>query len=269
MLHHYQPNINAICHTYTPLVYAAIHRSESIVKILLTMPQISVNFQNKQGQCTLWCTALQGYTKIIKDLLQYFNIQVDLPEREYGLTPLAAAVAKGHAPIVKRLIHTSQANVNAPDRWRRTLIFHAINRQDLAILQLLLTNNRLHLSWRDDLGCTPLIYSMLKGQTVLTKMLLGHPQAHVDIQDADNQTALWHAVHQGDEELIQLLLNGSSDINARDIEGVTPLYVSIRQENMSLVQKMLSHLHRDHSTAIPGVNYGINTKPPPLCLATS
>jgi ankyrin repeat protein len=167
------------------------------------------------------------------------------------------------------VIHTGQANVNTPDRWHRTPIFHAIDRHNSAILQILLANDRLDLPWQDDLGHTPLIYSMLKGQTVLTKMLLGHPQAHVDIQDPDNRTALWHAVHQGDEELVQLLLNSSSDINARDIEGVTLLHLLIRQENVSLVQKMLSHLCCDHLIAMAGVNYDINTEPPPLCLATS
>jgi hypothetical protein len=44
MLHHYQPNINTVYHTCTPLVYAVIHGLELIIKILLTMPQISVNF---------------------------------------------------------------------------------------------------------------------------------------------------------------------------------------------------------------------------------
>jgi ankyrin repeat protein len=70
VLHHYRPDVNAVYHTCTPLVYAAIHGSESIVKNLLTMPQVSVNFQNEQGQCALWCAALQGFTKIVKDLLQ-------------------------------------------------------------------------------------------------------------------------------------------------------------------------------------------------------
>jgi ankyrin repeat protein len=69
MLYQYWPDINAVYHTCMPLVYAAIHGSELIIKILLTMPQISVNFQNEQGQCALWCIALQGFTKIIKDLL--------------------------------------------------------------------------------------------------------------------------------------------------------------------------------------------------------
>jgi hypothetical protein len=32
---------------------------------------------------------------------------------------------------------------------------------------------------------------------------------------------------------------------------------------------MLSYLHHNYSIVMPGVNYGINTKPPPLCLATS
>jgi hypothetical protein len=34
MLLHYQPDVNAVYHTCTPLVYAAIHGSESIVKTL-------------------------------------------------------------------------------------------------------------------------------------------------------------------------------------------------------------------------------------------
>ncbi|KAF4231145.1 hypothetical protein CNMCM8980_005369 [Aspergillus fumigatiaffinis] len=268
MLRHHRPDVNAVYHTCTPLVYAAIHGSESIVKILLAKPEISVNFQNQQGQCALWCAALQGFSEIVEDLLQRRDIQVDLPEKEYGLTPLAAAVAKGRAPIVKRLIHTGLANVNAPDRWRRTPIFHAIARQDSAILEILLADDRFDLSWQDDLGRTPLIYSVLKGQPVMTKMLLGHPEPYVGSQDSDNRTALWHAVQQGDEDLAQLLLDSGSDIYARDIDGLTPLLLSIRQVNVSKVQKLMMYSRRDHSTATPGVNHGISTEPPPLCLAT-
>ncbi|GFG19250.1 ankyrin repeat protein [Aspergillus udagawae] len=267
MLRHYQPDVNAVYHTCTPLVYA--HESVSIVKALLAHPEISVNYQNKQGQCALWCAALQGFTEIVEDLLQRPDIQVDLPEIAYCLTPLAAAVAKGRTPIVQQLIQTGRVNVNAPDLSRRTPIFHAIARQDSAILEILLAHDRLHLSWQDDLGNTPLICSVLKGQTVLTKMLLGHPYPHVDIRDPANRTALWHAVHQGDEELVQLLLDSGSDIHARDIEGVAPLHLSIRQANVSMVQKLLRYSRRDHSTATPGVNHGISAEPPPLCLATS
>jgi ankyrin repeat protein len=111
-------------------------------------------------------------------------------------------VVKGRAPIVRRLIQTGQANVNAPDRERRTLIFYAITRQDAAILEILLSDDRLDLSWQDGLGRTPLIYSVSNGQTLLTKMLLGHANSYVDIRDPDNWTALWHAVHQGDEDLV-------------------------------------------------------------------
>jgi nitrate reductase NapAB chaperone NapD len=47
MLRHYWPDVNAVYHTCTPLVYAAIHGLESIVKALLAIPQVSVNFQNE------------------------------------------------------------------------------------------------------------------------------------------------------------------------------------------------------------------------------
>jgi hypothetical protein len=56
---------------------------------------------------------------------------------------------------------------------RRTPFFLAIALQDSAILEILLADDRLDLSWQDGRGRTPLIYSVSKGQTVLTKMLLG------------------------------------------------------------------------------------------------
>jgi ankyrin repeat protein len=269
MLRHYRPDVNAVYHTCTPLVYAAIHGSESIVKALLAIPQVSVNFQNEQGQCALWCAALQGFTGIVEGLLQRPDIRVDLPDREHGLTPLAAAVVKGRAPIVRRLIQTGRANVNAPDRERRTPIFHAITRQDAAILKILLSDDRLDMSWQDGLGRAPLIYSVSNGQTLLTKMLLGHANSYVDIRDPDNRTALWHAVHQGDEDLVQLLLDSGSDIHGSDMEDVTPLYLLIGQANVSMVQTLLRYSRRDRSTPTPGANPRINNEPPPLCLATS
>jgi ankyrin repeat protein len=58
-------------------------------------------------------------------------------------------------------------------------------------------------------------------------------------------------VHQGDEDLVQLLLDSGSDIHVRDIEDVTPLHLSIRQANVSMVQKLLRYLRRDHSTPTP------------------
>ncbi|GIJ91861.1 hypothetical protein Asppvi_010836 [Aspergillus pseudoviridinutans] len=269
MLHQYRPDVNAIHDANTPLVYAAIHGSESIVKALLAKPQTLVNFQNEQGQCALWWAARQGFTKIVKDLLQCPDIQVDLPETEYGLTPLAAAVEKGRATIVKRLIQTGRADVNAPDRLAWTPIFHAIDRQDSTILKILLADDRLDLSWQDDLGRTILIYSVSKGLTALTKMLLGHPKPYVDNRDRHGRTALFHAVHQGNGDLVQLLLDNGSDISATDVEGLSPLHLAIRQENLSTVQKLLTHSRRDPSTLWPGATHGIHTAPPPLCLATS
>jgi ankyrin repeat protein len=268
MLRHYRPDVNAVYYTCTPLVYAAIHGSESIVKALLAIPQVSVNFQNEQGQCALWCAALQGFTGIVEDLLQRPDIRVDLPDRKRGLTPLAVVVAKGSAPIVRRLIQAGRANVNAPDRGRCTPIFLAIARQDSAILEILLADDRLDLSWQDGRGRTPLIYSVSKGQKAMTKLLLGHSKPYVDNPDPANRTALWHAVQQGDEDLAQLLLARGSDIKATDIHGVTPLHLAIKKENLSMVQKLLTFSHHDPSILRPGTTHRINNEPPLLCLAT-
>ncbi|RHZ57995.1 uncharacterized protein CDV56_104774 [Aspergillus thermomutatus] len=87
---------------------------------------------------------------------------------------------RGGASIVQRLIKTGRVNVNAGDRWGRTPIFHAISYQNRQILEILLEDDSLDLSCQDDLGRTPL-YSVSKGQTALTKMLLGHPRPYVNV----------------------------------------------------------------------------------------
>jgi ankyrin repeat protein len=53
------------------------------------------------------------------------------------------------------------------------------------------------------------------------------------------------------------------------MEDVTPLYLSIRQANVSMVQTLLRYSRRDRSTPTPDANPRINNEPPPLCLATS
>jgi hypothetical protein len=266
MLRRYQPDVDAVYHTCTPLVHATIHGSESTVKIRLSNPRILVNFQNEQGQCALCC----------RNSLKLLRIYCSVPiskrsSRRENMAPphWPAAVAKRRAIIVKRLIQTGRADVNAPDGWRRTPIFHAISRQDSAIIEILLADDRLDLAWQDELGRTPLIYSVLKGQTVLTKLLLGHPKPYVDIRDPDDRTALWHAVQQGDEVLIQLLVDRGSIATATIIDRLTPLHLSIRQENLSMVQKWSRNSCRDHPAPRPGAPHGTNNEPPPLCLATS
>lgn len=71
ILHRYRPDANAVYHTNTPLVWAATYGPESVVNLLLTSRDISANFQNQQGQCALWCVALQGYAGIVDLLLQH------------------------------------------------------------------------------------------------------------------------------------------------------------------------------------------------------
>ncbi|KAF7159472.1 hypothetical protein CNMCM5623_004810 [Aspergillus felis] len=69
------------------------------------------------------------------------------------------------------------------------------------------------------------------------KMLFSHPQPYVDIRDPDNWTALWHAVYQDDEELVQLLLNSGLDIKATDIEA---LHDAAKQGHLAVVKLLLA-----------------------------
>jgi ankyrin repeat protein len=178
--------------------------------------------------------------------LQRPDIQVDLADTEYGVTPPAAVVAEGRVLIVEQLIQTGRADANAPNPWRRTPIFHAVFRQNSAILEILLADDRLDLSWQDGHGRTPLIYSVSKRQTDVTKMLLRHPKPYVGIRDPDGRTPLHLAAENGDLTIVRVLLNHTEvDLHAQNRWGSTALHCAAKRGHLAVVKLLLAELSID------------------------
>lgn len=124
-------------------------------------------------------------------------------------------------------------------------------------------------SYQDDRGRTPLIYSVSKRLTSLTKVLLDHTSPHVDLRDTEGRTALWNATQHGNKDAMQLLLESGSDVHAADIYGVTTLNKSIVEGNLSTFQALLRYLGHSLSALALNGNGGFRDNQPSLCLAGS
>ena len=81
----------------------------SVVKRLLTVPDIDVNVKNKGKNTALISAAWNGYTEIVDALLSFPNIDVNA-ENGYA-TALSAASQNGHVRIVKKLLSFPKINV--------------------------------------------------------------------------------------------------------------------------------------------------------------
>ncbi|KAF4237524.1 hypothetical protein CNMCM8980_002427 [Aspergillus fumigatiaffinis] len=227
--------------TYGQLLLDAVfHGSTTAVDGLLA-DKVDVNFQNERGQCALWCAAFSGHTQIVKQLLQRGDIQVNAADHEHGVTPLGVAVVQGHERIMQHLLKSRRAYVNARDRLRRTPIFYAISRDDRRMVEVLLREKDLDLSCQDVNGFSPLIYSISLRRAGLTKMILSHPRPHADLRDCEDRTALWHAVRDENEDIVQLLLESGAGTRAKHVGSGAqpPLCLAASRGRPGMVQLLL------------------------------
>ena len=93
----------------------------------------------------------------------------------------------------------------------------------------------------DNMGRTPLIYSVLVEQIECVNLLLKHG-ANIDKPDSDGRTALHWAAYQGNHKLVKLIISKSKNKSSCDKEGMTPLHLSISHDNIKVMQIILKYL---------------------------
>lgn len=101
----------------------------------------------------------------------------------------------------------------------------------------------------DNMGRTPLIYSVLVEQMDCVILLL-KSGANPDKPDGDGRTALHWAAYQGNHKLVKLIIGKCKMKSAYDKEGRTPLHLSISHDNIKVIQIILKYLDRAEVDAI-------------------
>ena len=117
------------------------------------------------------------------------------------------------------------------DRHKRgTLLYHACDKNNQVVIQLLLSNNATDVNKATtDNGTTPLLIACLNGHEEVVGLLLSN--ANIVVNQAttdDGTTPLFKACQHGYEGVVRLLLDHMAiDVNqARTDFGVTPLFMA-------------------------------------------
>lgn len=74
----------------------------------------------------------------------------------------------------------------------------------------------------------------------LTKELLSQQMVEVNSKNSFSHTPLLIAMMQGNEEIVEMLLNHGADPNIKSEEQFSPLHESVSKGNLSIVEKLLS-----------------------------
>lgn len=195
----FRHNLQSIRGRLFPWALEEGHQSlaETLLETLEADPAaLNVNFTDSYGRSPLCWAAIQGQELCARVLLK---AGADTNTHDWlGQSPLSLAAENGHEGVVRALLDVHRIELEEPD----------VNSRD----------------WR---GRTPLAWAAGKGYESIVRMLLGTGKADINSQEKSGWTALYLAVHNEHQAIVELLkayaLNSEDYDQKKDLEGQQPL----------------------------------------------
>ncbi|KAF5251040.1 hypothetical protein FANTH_3801 [Fusarium anthophilum] len=182
------------------------------------------------------------------------------------------AARGGHERLVSQLLARRDTAHLIIDNEGRTVLSHAAECGQEAIVRFILSSARIHPDTRDIHGLTALWYAVYHRHATCAKLLLQKGLVSGNVGgDGETQTALWHAVTAGDLDLVELLLQNKAlqsvggepvlcaavshqypamtdlllqygaDPNERDTKRRSPLHIACRKDNHEIVALLMRY----------------------------
>lgn len=202
----------------TPLHIAASKGQIQVVRFLLTN-QANINLRADQGYTALHFAAEYGHKTMVELLLDN-GMDVNIKTSGVGSnerTALQLAASKGFSSVVETLLARGASVTELDDNGKSALNF-AINNEDAGLVRLLLTQ-----------------LAKVDGITKLPGKDLLHA-----------------AANSGNAKLIELLLAYGPEIDARDVDGRTPLHIAVSRGHLAATLLLLKHQADPNISAIKG-----------------
>ncbi|XP_014238267.1 ankyrin-3-like [Trichogramma pretiosum] len=270
------PLVDAAAREYDdPPLHLALRRENPALSALLLQSGADPNLANGEGLTPLHVICrnefyngredvglLEGFFKICDEL--ELEVLADIRDK-LGQTPLQLAVAHGLQRLAEVLLRRG-ADPNQPNVEGLTAL-HIIGIRDhdggMARVLFDISNDRVRIDVQDELGNTPLYYSVFCDNATVFQMLLkrgadrniankdgttplhcvskSHDEAvglarqlfevgddvvlHVDAQDKSLNTALHYALMCHHGQVAELLLRRGADPNLANADGLTALHI--------------------------------------------
>lgn len=220
------------------------------------------------GRSALHYAASCGEVEILKYLLSTDKLKIDDRDKD-GETPLFTALQMQKKPIA-RLLVSRGADVNAKDKKGWTPLHEAARGSSVSLVELLISHGALECF--NKAGMTPYMLAKEEENEKIAQVIfdqLNKPRSDIQVRkfqsplhlavlsfnivevqkhlvpslleacDIEEKTPLHYAIFYGFEQAAKLLLEKGANLEARDKNQETSLWITLRQETPSLRKLLL------------------------------
>jgi ankyrin repeat protein len=214
----------------TPLAVAAACGKEAILKLMIAIDGVHLDFKDVHGKTALMHAAENGQEAIVKLLLDVENVNYGAKDKN-GQTALFWAVENKHESIVKLLLERV-LDTNPKINGGQTLLL--LSTEETKIVELLGNQD----SSKAQSGRTLLSYAAECGYDRVVNLL--HSNGYrVNSKDKNSRTALSYAAEKGHEAVIKFLLENGAMLELKDDNGWTPLFFAAQNGHEAVVKLLL------------------------------
>ncbi|PSN47818.1 Ankyrin repeat domain-containing protein 50 [Blattella germanica] len=239
----------------TPLLVAAFEGHRDVCELLLEY-EADVDHADRGGRTPLWAASSMGHSAVV-ELLLFWGCYVDSIDPE-GRTVLSVAAAQGGTEVVSQLLDRGLDEQHRDNSGWTPLHYAAFEGHAEVCAALLEAGARVDEADNDGKG--PLMLASQEGHTHLVHMLLAQHAAPPDQRAHDGKTALryttlllytgWRsnfipfqdlelAAIEGHCDIVQSLLSHGADVNVRDADGRSTLYVLALENRLVMARFLL------------------------------
>jgi ankyrin repeat protein len=202
---------------------------------LLLEKGADVNLTDSDGRAPLFWAAYGGCEAIVRLLLEK-GAEFDTKDNKYENTPLWCAASQGHKEIVQILLDKGASIESTDDRGRTPLYGAASGGHESVVRFLLLKGANV----QGEPGIETPLHGAAAGKHKSAMRLLLDKGADINARDGNGVAPLWWAAMSGHMTIVRLLIDQGADLEARDTKHLrTPLFMAVWHEHEAVVQLLL------------------------------
>lgn len=216
------------------------------MQLLLSDNRTDVNLGNYFDQTPIQLAVQTADILALQLIAQHPRVDINHPDSN-GDTPLIlAAKCPDHddsAQMVESILLNSKLDLNDQDSRGRTALWHAVDRMNATLIQILFNQPTVMLNIPDQWGITPLARAAAIGSSDLIHLLLRQPGICINPSGRD-VPPLWVASRTGRVHTVKALLHKKAiQVEPKGPDGLSPLQVALARGHGSIVSLLRARRH--------------------------